>query len=358
MVHLAWSHGGRWGPRACHFTGVGGPPRRRCTAEPVLAFQRMKLRRRDVVRSLAAAIPGAALAAARPVAGRGAVEREVWQVVDAQPTIEGAGVRLRRSLGSRALPLLDPFLMLDEFHSGRSGRLPRRLPQPPPPRVRDGHVHARTARSSTATASGNHGHLGPGSTQWMTAGRGIVHSEMPKQAAGPNGNLLWGFQLWVNLPGARKMGKPRYQDLAPASITEVTVGDAAVRLVAGEANGRRGPVDGIVTTPQMLDVRLPARGSFRHALPAVAQRVRLRVRGNRARRQRARRRRGGAARRPRRRRRVEDPLRGWGANAVPGRPPHRRAGRAPRPVRHEHRRRAPSGRRGLPLRPAGRWMMM
>jgi redox-sensitive bicupin YhaK (pirin superfamily) len=110
---------------------------------------------------------------------------------------------------------------------------------------------------------GNHGHLGPGSAQWMTAGHGIIHSEMPQQ----EGGLMWGFQLWVNLPAAHKLTRPRYQDLAPSLIPEVTQDGAQVRVVAGEVLGHRGPVDGIVTAPTMLDVRLAARERFTHPLP-------------------------------------------------------------------------------------------
>ncbi|HVV52731.1 MAG TPA: pirin family protein, partial [Polyangia bacterium] len=112
---------------------------------------------------------------------------------------------------------------------------------------------------------GNHGHLGPGSVQWMTAGHGIVHSEMPQQEKG----RMWGFQLWVNLPAASKMIRPRYQDIAPGRVVEMAVDDAAVRLVAGEVDGRRGPVEGIVTAPEMLDVTLPPRGSMARPLPAT-----------------------------------------------------------------------------------------
>src|SRR6185436_9442337 len=111
---------------------------------------------------------------------------------------------------------------------------------------------------------GNHGRLGPGSTQWMTAGHGIIHSEMPKQQSG----LMWGFQLWVNLFAAHKMTRPRYQDFAFERIRELGIDDAVVRLIAGEAGGQRGSVEGIVIAPEMLDIKLPARGSFRHVFSA------------------------------------------------------------------------------------------
>jgi len=102
----------------------------------------------------------------------------------------------------------------------------------------------------------------------MTAGHGIVHSEMPQQEQQETGRM-WGFQLWVNLPAAQKMIRPRYQDIAPGRVVEAMVDDAAVRLVAGEVDGRRGPVEGIVTAPEMLDVTLPPRGSMSRALPAT-----------------------------------------------------------------------------------------
>src|SRR4051812_24794902 len=210
-----------------------------------------------------AALPAAALAAC----GRGAragsrrqeappsLEREVVQRIDAQPTIEGAGVRLRRSLGSRALPLLDPFLMLDEFHSDRPEDYAAGFPSHPH-RGFETVTYMLDGAMEHRDSLGNHGRLGPGSVQWMTAGHGIVHSEMPQQDKG----RLWGFQLWVNLPAAHKMIRPRYQDIAPARVVEAMIDDASVRLVAGELDGRRGPVEGIVTAPEMLDVNLPARG--------------------------------------------------------------------------------------------------
>jgi redox-sensitive bicupin YhaK (pirin superfamily) len=226
--------------------------------------------RREAVGSLA--VVGAAFATAcdrgrlwhDPGAAAPARPRDVTQVIDAQPTIEGAGVHLRRSLGSRALPLLDPFLMLDEFHSDRPEDYAPGFPSHPHrgfetvTYMLDGAVEHRDSL-------GNHGHLGPGCAQWMTAGHGIIHSEMPVHQ--PSSTLLWGFQLWINLPAALKMTPPRYQDIAPARIPTLAVDDATVRLVAGAVGGRTGPVDGIVTAPQMLDVKLGARGSVRHAVP-------------------------------------------------------------------------------------------
>jgi redox-sensitive bicupin YhaK (pirin superfamily) len=194
------------------------------------------------------------------------MERTVAQVISAQPTLEGAGVKLHRSLGSHALPMLDPFLLLDEIHSQQPEDYVAGFPTHPH-RGFETVTYMIEGAMEHRDSLGNHGRLGPGSTQWMTAGHGIVHSEMPMTEQ-QNG-LLWGFQLWVNLPSSSKMTKPRYQDIAPQRIAELAVGDAAVRLVAGELGGKSGPVDGIVTAPNMLDVTLPAGGRFEHKLPAA-----------------------------------------------------------------------------------------
>jgi quercetin 2,3-dioxygenase len=227
------------------------------------------LDRRDVVKALGVGIPAIALAACRIDAPRAASirptqPREVANLVDAQPTVEGAGVRLRRALGSRALPMLDPFLLLDEIHSDNPDDYLRGFPTHPH-RGFETVTYMLDGAMEHRDSMGNHGHLGPGSVQWMTAGHGIVHSEMPQQEKG----RLWGFQLWVNLPAANKMIRPRYQDIAPGRVVDAMVDDAAVRLVAGEIDGRRGPVEGIVTAPEMLDVNLPAKGAMSRALPAT-----------------------------------------------------------------------------------------
>jgi redox-sensitive bicupin YhaK (pirin superfamily) len=247
--------------------GLVAPPQWRAISRSAMAS--LSLSRRQLVMAAGAAAPAAAIAASalgrggEPPANPGLPERAVRLVIDAQPTADGAGVQLRRALGSRALPMLDPFLLLDEMHSDRPQDYEAGFPTHPHrgfetvTYVLEGAVHHKDSL-------GNEGHLVSGSTQWMTAGRGIVHSEMPGHDA--TSTRLWGFQLWVNLPAARKMTTPRYQDLMPARIPEVPVGDATVRLVAGEAGGLRGPVEGIVTDPTMLDVKLPARGRFSQPL--------------------------------------------------------------------------------------------
>ncbi len=184
-------------------------------------------------------------------------------LVDAQPTVEGAGVKLRRALGGSALSMLDPFLLLDEFHSDRPEDFMPGFPSHPH-RGFETVTYMLEGAVDHRDSLGNHGHLGPGSAQWMTAGHGIIHSEMPRDDRG----LIWGFQLWVNLPAARKLIAPRYQDIAPERIAELELADGArVRLVAGEVGGRRGPVDGIVTAPTMVDVAIPRGGRFEHAVP-------------------------------------------------------------------------------------------
>jgi quercetin 2,3-dioxygenase len=180
--------------------------------------------------------------------------RDVKELLKARDTADGAGVKLRRSLGSDALEYLDPFLMLDEFKSADANDYIAGFPDHP-------HRGFETVTYMLAGSfehrdhMGNHGILGPGSAQWMTAGRGVVHSEMPLQKEG----LVWGFQLWVNLPQAEKMCEPRYQDIAAREIPEVNRPDGTrIRVVAGSVFGVEGPVKGIVTDPLFLDVRVPA----------------------------------------------------------------------------------------------------
>jgi redox-sensitive bicupin YhaK (pirin superfamily) len=188
--------------------------------------------------------------------------RRVVQVVQAEETSDGAGVRLRRSIGTSQLPQLDPFLLLDEFKSSEASDYVAGFPDHP-------HRGFETVTYMLAGAmehkdhAGHHGRLEPGGVQWMTAGRGIVHSEMPLQERG----LLWGFQLWVNLPARGKLVEPRYQEFPAAAIPEASApGGARVRVVAGSSNGVLGAVRGIATDPLYLDVGLGAGGRFRESL--------------------------------------------------------------------------------------------
>ena len=181
--------------------------------------------------------------------------RTVTQLITAQPTSDGAGVRLFRTIGSQALDSVDPFLLLDEFKSEQKTDYIAGFPDHP-------HRGFETVTYMLAGSmrhkdhKGNEGNLVAGSVQWMTAGRGIIHSEMPEQDNG----LMWGFQLWVNLPAAEKMTAPRYQDIPPESVPETTLANGTnIRVIAGESAGLRGAVRGIVTAPLYLDVSIPSR---------------------------------------------------------------------------------------------------
>lgn len=190
--------------------------------------------------------------------------RTVVQVVTAQETSDGAGVKLKRSLGAPALSQHDPFLLLDEFRSDDKNDYLAGFPDHP-------HRGFETVTYMLAGAMqhsdhlGNTGDLTAGSVQWMTAGKGIVHSEMPKQADG----LMWGFQLWVNLPAARKMSAPRYQDIPPEKVPErTTETGATIRVIAGCSGDVTGAVTGIVTEPLYLDVAVPPESRVEQAIQA------------------------------------------------------------------------------------------
>lgn len=196
-----------------------------------------------------------------PPATSAANEREASRIVRALATTEGAGVHLRRSLGGRALSVLDPFLLLDEIHSDRREDFAPGFPEHPH-RGFETVTYVIDGAMEHKDSLGNTGHLGPGAAQWMTAGRGIVHSEMPRSE-----KVMWGFQLWVNLAAKEKMKKPRYQDIRPEDIPEISVAGAKTRLVAGEIDKTRGPVDGIAIAPRFFDVTLGRNQRFTEALP-------------------------------------------------------------------------------------------
>ena len=178
--------------------------------------------------------------------------RSLARKLRGQPTTDGAGVNMTRVIGTPELDHVDPFLLLDEFRSDDPDDYIAGFPDHP-------HRGFETVTYMLAGAmkhgdnQGNEGLLGPGSVQWMTAGRGIIHSETPMQEDG----LMWGFQLWVNLPAADKMTAPRYQDIAPEQIPTVAMGEGvSVRLVAGELAGAQSPVQGVATAPVYYDVSL------------------------------------------------------------------------------------------------------
>ncbi|HEY1427034.1 MAG TPA: pirin family protein [Caulobacteraceae bacterium] len=188
--------------------------------------------------------------------------RLVWTGAG-MPASDGAGVKLNRIIGQPALPDLDPFLLLDEFGSDDPAAYIAGFPSHPH-RGFETVTYMLAGRMRHKDNAGNEGLLGPGSVQWMTAGRGIVHSEMPEQESG----LMRGFQLWVNLPAKDKMSAPRYQDIAADRTPVVDLGGgASARVLAGEIAGVKGPVDPGATQPTFLDVALPAGASATIRLP-------------------------------------------------------------------------------------------
>jgi redox-sensitive bicupin YhaK (pirin superfamily) len=190
--------------------------------------------------------------------------RHVARTVQGMPTSDGAGVRMLRVIGQPQLQNLDPFLMLDAFGSETPGDYIAGFPDHPH-RGFETVTYMLAGRMRHKDNKGNAGDLGPGSVQWMTAGRGIVHSEMPLQESG----RMAGFQLWVNLPAADKMCAPRYQDIPAHDVPVVTdSGGATVRVLAGRVDSATGPVRAVATDPTYLDVLLPAGSRFTHAIPA------------------------------------------------------------------------------------------
>jgi redox-sensitive bicupin YhaK (pirin superfamily) len=189
----------------------------------------------------------------RPSTGR----RAVTKVVRGRAASDGAGVKLSRVIGQPALPDLDPFLLLDEFRSDEAADYMAGFPDHPH-RGFETVTYMLAGRMRHGDHKGNVGLLRPGSVQWMTAGRGIVHSEMPEQENG----LMWGFQLWVNLPAKDKMIEPRYQEFAPEAIPEATLDGARVRVIAGRVGDVEGPVRGVATEPLYLDVALPRHAAI------------------------------------------------------------------------------------------------
>src|SRR6187399_1050344 len=189
--------------------------------------------------------------------------RSVVRVIRGRPTSDGAGVRLTRVIGGPELGDFDPFLLLDEFGSDKPGDYIAGFPEHPH-RGFETVTYMLAGRMRHKDNHGNEGLLVAGSVQWMTAGRGILHSEMPEQESG----LMRGFQLWVNLPAKDKMTAPRYQDIAPERIPEIKLATGvSARVIAGEAGGVKGPVEAEATAAVYLDLRLEAGAAVEVPLP-------------------------------------------------------------------------------------------
>ena len=180
--------------------------------------------------------------------------RPIKRIVEAQPTMEGAGVRLRRAFGFGNTTEFDPFLLLDDFRGDRPDDYLAGFPWHPHRGI-ETITYVLAGTVAHGDSLGNSGALGAGDVQWMTAGRGILHQEMPQ---GDAQGRMHGFQLWANLPSALKMTAPRYQDVPSKEIPVITDDDGvSVRVICGEFWGQRGPVDGIAADPRYLDVWVP-----------------------------------------------------------------------------------------------------
>jgi len=190
--------------------------------------------------------------------------RRVKRTFKSRPTVEGAGVNLKRAFGFHEVPLFDPFLLLDDFHSANPDDYIRGFPWHPHRGI-ETITYVLHGKVEHGDSMGNRGVIHPGDVQWMTAGSGVVHQEMPK---GQTDGLMWGFQLWANLPASHKMMPPRYRDIKSTQIPEVlTDTGVSVKVVCGEVNGVKGPVRDIVINPEYLDVAMPPHSSFRRSIP-------------------------------------------------------------------------------------------
>ena len=193
--------------------------------------------------------------------------RPVKSIVTSTPTIEGAGVKLNRAFGFGKTSEFDPFLLLDDFRNDRPDDYRAGFPWHPHRGI-ETITYVLAGSVEHGDSLGNRGNLEAGDVQWMTAGRGILHQEMPQ---GDAAGRMHGFQLWANLPSSLKMTAPRYQDVKGAEIPEIVDDDGTrVRVVCGDFWGRRGPIEGVAADPRYLDVAVPP--GKRKTLPVEVER--------------------------------------------------------------------------------------
>ena len=196
--------------------------------------------------------------------------RRIAKIFKSRPTVEGAGVHLKRAFGYSQVPQFDPFLMLDDFHTSDPDEYLAGFPWHPHRGI-ETVTYVLEGLVEHGDSMGNTGTIGAGDVQWMTAGSGIIHQEMPQMS--PTGTM-WGFQFWANLPADRKMMAPRYRDVKAADIPEAELENGVtVKVIAGEVAGVQGPVRDIVIEPEMLDVSVPADASSRQ--PAAGRSYRF-----------------------------------------------------------------------------------
>jgi quercetin 2,3-dioxygenase len=193
-----------------------------------------------------------------------AENRRIRQVIKSRAAIEGAGVHLHRAIGFGQPEQYDPFLLLDDFRSDRPDHYLKGFPWHPH-RGMETITYVLRGEVEHQDNLGNRGVIAAGDVQWMTAGSGIIHQEMPR---GDRTGAMYGFQLWANLPAASKMMAPRYRGISSGEIpTAADSGGAAVKIIAGTVAGVTGPVQDVVTSPEYLDVDLPAGKTFSHPTP-------------------------------------------------------------------------------------------
>ena len=181
--------------------------------------------------------------------------RKIKKVIKGRPVLEGAGVRLKRLFGFNKGSEFDPFLLLDDFRADNPRDYEKGFPWHPHRGI-ETITYMLEGRAEHGDSMGNQGVIGPGDVQWMTAGSGIIHQEMPK---GDAEGRMGGFQLWANLPASQKMMDPRYRGIRSDQIPQVSLeGGVTVRVISGQIRGARGPVRDIVTDPEYLDVTVPA----------------------------------------------------------------------------------------------------
>lgn len=187
--------------------------------------------------------------------------RSILKVFKSKPTIEGAGVHLKRAFGFSEVPVFDPFLLLDDFRSNDPKFYTKGFPWHPHRGI-ETITYVLRGKVAHADSMGNGGAINPGDVQWMTAGSGIIHQEMP---AGDSDGRMWGFQLWANLPASHKMMPPRYRNVDAATIPEVKLDNSvSIKIICGAVNGAAGPVRDIIIDPEYLDITVPAGTEFMH----------------------------------------------------------------------------------------------
>jgi quercetin 2,3-dioxygenase len=187
--------------------------------------------------------------------------RKIKKVFKSQPVLEGAGVHLRRAMGNREVPQFDPFLLLDDFRSDRPEGYMKGFPWHPHRGI-ETITYVLKGSVEHKDSMGNSGVISSGDVQWMTAGSGIIHQEMPQ---GDKQGAMYGFQLWANLPASHKMMDPRYQEVKQSDIPEIVLDNGTkIKLICGSYKNTQGPVKDIIVDPEYLDITVPAHSEFVH----------------------------------------------------------------------------------------------